>query len=83
MRFKFNKYSIWIFKQNLRIFLSYFNACKTKQQYIEIVNIHYKKSLWAMRPYCTMEATLISTIVAFEARKTQKWLLKSFSIRNV
>ena len=41
----------------------------TLQQRIEIVKIHYKngekKSLWAMRPIFTLEAALISRIVAF------------------
>ena len=52
------------------------------QQRIEIVQIRYKKSLWAMRLIFTLEATLISRIVAFGAWKTQKWLLKSLSIRK-
>ena len=49
----------------------------TLGQRIEIVEIHYKngekKLLWAMKLIFTMKATLISSIVAFGTRKTQKW----------
>ena len=48
------------------------------------MNLNFtEKSSWAIRLIFTLEATLISKIVAFGAQKTQKWLLKSLSICNV
>ena len=43
----------------------------------------HRKIIMSDETQFTLEATLISRIVAFGAQKIQKWLLKSLSIRNV
>ena len=48
------------------------------------MNLNFtEKSLWAMRLIFTLEATSISIIVAFGARKIQKWLLRSLYPQRV
>ena len=62
----------------------------TLQQRIKMIKTHYKngknfaETVRKVKSFPeVLEATLMNRIGAFGARKTQKWLLKKLSIRNV